>query len=90
MDFLASDFYLTVGWKYQQNDRRAMLGQGLVWQLVVFSRPAAAADQQPQVVVKPHDLTQSSFVGIVHDCDGKPADKCEHTSGCSFVTGVTA
>ena len=74
MDFLASDFYLTVGWKYQQNDRRAMLGRGLVWQLVVLRRPAApaaAADHQPQVVVKPHDLTQSSFLGMVHDCDGK-------------------
>ena len=38
LEFLLSDVYLTVAWKYQQNDRRAMLGQGLVW-----SRPLAAA-----------------------------------------------
>ena len=63
MEFLLSDFYLTVGWKYQQNDRRAMLGRGLVWSGPAAATAAAAAADQPQLVVKPHDLTQSSFIG---------------------------
>ena len=51
----------------------------LCWAEVWFGRrtataaAAAAATDQPQVVVKPHDLAQSSFTVMMHDWDGKDA-----------------
>ena len=40
---------------------------------VATAAAAAAATDQPQVVVKPHDLAQSSFTVMMHDFYGKDA-----------------